>query len=207
VKKSYLALVLILLFLSPGLSWAWSGKVVGVIDGDSITVLHDGRQEKIRLWGIDRPEKHQDFGTKAKQATSALVFAKVVKVEPVTTDRYSRTVAFVRVGNTLVNEQLIRQGFAWVFTRYCDRPICQGWKAPEEEARKARRGLWSMPKPVAPALRLYDSPGKGRPQARREQCVGSRSPIVGQECHLPGPPPAAQAATDEQLPPSPGGAL
>jgi endonuclease YncB( thermonuclease family) len=68
----------------------------------------------------------------------------------VTTDRYGRTVAFVRVGDALVNEELIRQGLAWVFTRYCDRPICQEWKALEEEARKARRGLWSMAKPIPP---------------------------------------------------------
>jgi len=75
-------------------------------------------------WGIDCPEKGQDFGTKAKHATSILVFAKVIEVEPATTDRYGRTVPFVRVGDTLVNEELIRQGLAWVFTRYCDRAIC-----------------------------------------------------------------------------------
>jgi micrococcal nuclease len=71
-------------------------------------------------------------------------------VEPVDVDRYGRTVAFVRVGNVLVNEELIRQGLAWVFTRYCDRPIYQDWNVLEAEARKARRGLWSMTKPVAP---------------------------------------------------------
>ncbi len=65
-------------------------------------------------------------------------------------DRYGRTVAFVRVGDTLVNEKLGRQGLAWVFTRYCDRPICQEWKKLEEAAREARRGLWSMPHPVPP---------------------------------------------------------
>jgi endonuclease YncB( thermonuclease family) len=124
--------------------------VAGVIDGDSITVLHDGRQEQIRLWGIDCPEKRQDFGTKAKYGTSILVFAKVVEVEPVTTDRYGRTVAFVKVGDTLVNEKLIRQGLAWVYTRYCNRPICQEWNKLEAEARKARRGLWSIPDPVPP---------------------------------------------------------
>jgi endonuclease YncB( thermonuclease family) len=130
------------------MAWGWPGKVIGVIDGDSIAVIHDGKGEHIRLWGIDCPEKGQDFGTKAKQATSALVFGKVVEVQPVTRDRYGRTVAFVRVGDTLVNEELIRQGLAWVFTRYCGRPICQEWKKLEEQARKAKRGLWSMPRPV-----------------------------------------------------------
>jgi endonuclease YncB( thermonuclease family) len=82
--------------------------VVRVSNGDSITALHDGRQEHIRLWEIDCPEMHQDFGTKAKRATSILVFAKVVEVEPVAKDRYGRTVAFVKVGDSVVNEELIR---------------------------------------------------------------------------------------------------
>jgi endonuclease YncB( thermonuclease family) len=120
-SRSFPWLLALLLFLLPATAAAWSGKVVGVIDGDSNAVLHDGRQEQIRLWGIDCPEKSQDFGTKAKHATSILVFAKTVEVEPVTTDRYGRTVAFVRVADTLVNEELIRQGLAWVFTRYCDK--------------------------------------------------------------------------------------
>ena len=133
------------LFLLPATAAAWSGKVVRVVDGDSITVLHDGKGEQIRLYGIDCPEKRQDFGNRAKQFTSNLVFSKVVDVSPVTTDRYGRTVAFVRVRDTLVNEELIRAGLAWVYTKYCDRAICQEWKKLEEEARKARRGLWSMP--------------------------------------------------------------
>jgi endonuclease YncB( thermonuclease family) len=73
-----------------------------------------------------------------------------VEVEPVTVDRYGRTVAFVRVGDTLVNGELIRQGLAWVFTRYCERPVCQEWKALEAEARSARRGLWSIPNAMPP---------------------------------------------------------
>jgi endonuclease YncB( thermonuclease family) len=101
-------------------------------------------------WGIDCPETRQDFGTKAKKLTSTLVFSKAVDVEPVTRDRYGRTVAFVRVGDTLVNEELIRQGLAWVFTRYCDRPICLEWKRLEAEAREKKRRLWSMPNAIPP---------------------------------------------------------
>ena len=101
-------------------------------------------------WGIDCPETRQDFGTKAKKLTSTLVCSKVVDVEPVTRDRYGRTVAFVRVGDTLVNEELIRQGLAWVFTRYCDRAICLEWKRLEAEAREQKRGLWSMPNAIPP---------------------------------------------------------
>jgi endonuclease YncB( thermonuclease family) len=68
------------LVLFPATAAAWSGKVGGITDSDSITVLHDGRREQIRLWGIDCPEKNQDFGTKAKQATSTSVFWKFVEV-------------------------------------------------------------------------------------------------------------------------------
>jgi micrococcal nuclease len=150
MKKSSLALLLVLLVLFPSLSWAWSGKVVGVTDGDTITVLHAGRGEKIRLYGIDCPEKGQDFGTRAKQATSTLVFGKVVEVEPVDVDRYGGTVALVTVGTTLVNEELVREGLAWVYTRYCKRSVCRAWGLLEEEAREARRGLWAAPYWVPP---------------------------------------------------------
>jgi micrococcal nuclease len=88
------------------------------------TVLHNGQPEKVRLWGIDCPEKRQDFGTEAKHATSIMVFANVVDVDPVTTNRYRRTLALVRVGDTMVNEELIRRGLAGPFTWYCDGPIC-----------------------------------------------------------------------------------
>jgi endonuclease YncB( thermonuclease family) len=121
-----------------------------VADGDTITVLHNGQPEKIRFWGIDCPEKNQDFGTKAKHITSILTVAKLVEVEPVTVDRYGRTAAFVRVGDTVVNEALIRQGLARVFTRYCDRAICDQRERLDAEARAARRGLWSMPDAIPP---------------------------------------------------------
>ena len=95
-KISFLLLLLILLTVSPCLSWAWSGKVIGIADGDTITVLRDKEQVRITLYGIDTPELGQAFGTKAKQFTSGMVFGEVVVVEPVDTDRYGRTVALGR---------------------------------------------------------------------------------------------------------------
>jgi endonuclease YncB( thermonuclease family) len=74
----------------------------------------------------------------------------VVEVDPVTTDRYGRTVAFVRVADSLVNEELIRQGLARVFARYCDRPICERWERLEDEATQAGRGLWSTSNALPP---------------------------------------------------------
>ena len=150
-RKAFILRLVTVSFLSlPVPAWAWTGKVVGVSDGDTITVLHNGQPEKIRLWGIDCPEKNQDFGTKAKHITSILVFAKLVEVEPVTVVRYGRTVAFIRVRDTVVDEELIRQGLARVFIRYCDRLICERWEHLGTEAREARRGLWSMPDSVPP---------------------------------------------------------
>jgi endonuclease YncB( thermonuclease family) len=152
VRTKILSLTLLLIFLSafPYLAWAWSGKVISIADGDTITVLRDKEQVRIRLYGIDCPEGGQAFGKKAKQFTSSMVFGKVVEVESVDIDRYGRTVALVTVFQRLVNEELVNAGFAWIYTRYCDRPICERWKVLEYEAREAKRGLWSEPNPVPP---------------------------------------------------------
>jgi micrococcal nuclease len=75
----------------------WQGKVIGVSDGDTITVMHNGKGEKIRLYGVDCPEKAQDFGQKAKQFSSDMVFGKTVDVESVVADKYGRTVGIVRI--------------------------------------------------------------------------------------------------------------
>jgi endonuclease YncB( thermonuclease family) len=81
---------------------------------------------------------------------AAAWYPKVVKVDPVTTDRCRRTVAFVKVGDTVVNDELIRQRLARVFSRYCDRPMCEQWERLEDEARAARRELWSLPNALPP---------------------------------------------------------
>jgi len=135
-------LALIFLLLLPCPVWAWSGKVIGVADGDTITVLRDKQPQKIRLYGIDCSEKRQSFGKRAKQFTSQLVFGKVVEVEPVTMDRYGRTVAFVKVENVRVNEELIKEGLAWIYVRYCKLPLCADWQGLQLAAQAEKRGLW-----------------------------------------------------------------
>jgi micrococcal nuclease len=125
----------------------WSGKVVGVSDGDTITVMHHGRGEKIRLYGIDCPEKRQAFGKRAKQFTSKMVFGKQVEVRPVDTDRYGRTIAWVYISGTSLNEELLRAGLAWHYKRYSsERHLAEL----ENEARSAGTGLWSDPYTTAP---------------------------------------------------------
>ncbi|NTU53410.1 MAG: nuclease [Chlorobiaceae bacterium] len=125
-----------------------SARVVKVADGDTITVLHnDNTQEKIRLYGIDSPEKTQPFGTRARQYISTLVFGKQVTMRTMSRDRYGRSVAWVSVGETNVNAEMVKAGYAWHYRQYSDDPALQQF---ENEARKAKRGLWADPHPVAP---------------------------------------------------------
>jgi endonuclease YncB( thermonuclease family) len=100
------------------------GKVVAVADGDTITVLENLKQYKIRLFGIDTPEGRQDFGNKAKQLTSDLVFGKEVRVVEMDIDQYGRIVGMVYVGNECVNETLVEEGLAWVYRKYCIISVC-----------------------------------------------------------------------------------
>ena len=141
-KAFILGLVLILL---PSFSWAWSGEVVGITDGDTITVLHSKtlKDVKVRLYGIDCPERGQAFGTKAKKFTSEMVFGKVVEVHRMDTDRYGRTVALVSVDKQLLNKELVKAGLAWVYDRYCSEPICESWRNFQLRARMDKRGLWA----------------------------------------------------------------
>jgi endonuclease YncB( thermonuclease family) len=79
--------LLISILALPVAVWAWSGKEIGLADGDTITVLHKNKPEKIRLFGIDCPEKRQAFGTKIKQFTSDFALGRAGEVQPLGTDR------------------------------------------------------------------------------------------------------------------------
>lgn len=141
--------LLLCLLASPAFSWP--ARCVGVSDGDTITVRAAGQPKaRIRLYGIDAPEKGQDFGGRAKEHLSGLVYGETVDIEKMDTDRYGRTVAVVRVGAVNANEEMLKAGMAWVFTKRCRNKICAGWKDLETQARDMRAGLWSQPEPVAP---------------------------------------------------------
>jgi micrococcal nuclease len=156
MKKTFrytLALFLIIIILSPFISHAQSsiqGKVVSVADGDTITVLQNSKQYKIRLYGIDTPEKKQDFGQKAKQFTSSMVFKQHVKVVVYDTDRYGRTVGVVYIGQKCLNEEIIKNGLAWVYKRYCSESFCNHWLKLEQDARVNKLGLWTYYNPIPP---------------------------------------------------------
>jgi micrococcal nuclease len=139
-------------------SYAWQGRVAGVTDGTYITVTHDGKGERVRLYGIDCPEKRQEFSPEAKKLTSDMVLRKAVEVEPVvvdhkgrTKDQYGRTVALVYTDDRrCLNEELIKSGLAWVSSQSCTRPECKAWKELEKQTKRQQVGLWSMPNPIPP---------------------------------------------------------
>ena len=144
---------LIIIFLITGVSYAQppiQGKVVSIADGDTITVLQNSKQFKIRLYGVDTPEKSQDFGQKAKQFTSGMVYKQHVKVVAYDIDRYGRTVGMVYTGQKCLNEELVKNGFAWVYRKYCSESFCNQWAQLEREAREKKLGLWIYDNPIPP---------------------------------------------------------
>jgi len=125
------------------------GQVIGIIDGDTIEVMHNGKAQRIRLQGIDCPEKGQAFGNNAKQAISALVFAMDVTIQIRGKDRYGRILGDVLlVDGTNVNHQLVKEGWCWWFRKYA--PMDTELESLEKEGREAKKGLWADPAPVPP---------------------------------------------------------
>jgi len=125
------------------------GKVTGVKDGDTFEILIDRKPEVVRLAHIDCPERGQPFGKAAKQFASDLSFGKFVLVkEEGRRDRYGRMIATIRLKDgTIVNQELVRAGLAWHFTKYSDD---MAYARLEREARAAKLGLWSEGSPVPP---------------------------------------------------------
>lgn len=124
------------------------GKVVGVHDGDTVTVYRgSGPQVKVRLDGIDAPELGQPFGKVSRDALAGLVFGKEVTLHGHGQDRYGRTLAGVSVGKVNVCLSMVRSGMAWHFKRYSKDA---GLAAAENAARAAKVGLWADPAPVPP---------------------------------------------------------
>lgn len=130
------------------------GQVVGVTDGDTITVVDDQRtQHKIRLAGIDAPEKAQAFGQRSKEVLSALVYGRRVTVETEKQDRYRRTVGKVVIDGRDANLAMVVAGMAWHYKKYegeqssSDRLL---YADAEQGARDARFGLWRDAQPTPP---------------------------------------------------------
>ena len=140
------SLVLLAALASPAL--ALEGKVVGVIDGDTIDVLDSSKkQHRIRFDGIDAPERGQPFSNRAKSTLSDLVFGKTVRVDTEGPDKYDRTIGRIYVDGRDVGLAMLEAGMAWHYTKYDQsKKYADGEKA----AKDAGRGLWSDPRRVPP---------------------------------------------------------
>ena len=150
--------IFLILFITFSFNIAWAatleGRVVGVADGDTITILDaSNTQYKIRLAGIDAPEKKQPFGNVSKQFLSDLVFGKQVIVEYQKLDRYDRVVGKVFVDGMNANLEQVRRGLAWYFKKYKSELVLNDRLAylhAEEDAINARIGLWVEPNQIPP---------------------------------------------------------
>ncbi|MDX7882110.1 thermonuclease family protein [Acinetobacter nosocomialis] len=145
----YLALIPLLVSLSNYCHADFVAKVVGVTDGDTITVLDAQKnQVRIRLANIDAPEKNQPFGSRSKQALSDLVFNKYVYIKESGFDKHNRMIATVMKGNDPINRIMVKDGFAWAYKEYLNDPIILNL---ETYAKKNRVGLWQDPNPIYPS--------------------------------------------------------
>lgn len=124
------------------------GLVVGISDGDTLTLLTPEKQEvRVRLAEIDAPEKAQPFGQRSKQSLSDLCYMQQARLQVVDTDRYGRAVARVSCAGTDANAAQVSTGLAWVYIKYAKDPALFQL---QQEARDANRGLWADPSPVPP---------------------------------------------------------
>lgn len=148
------ALLLCLLFLPLANAETFTAKVVKILDGDTVDVLiADNTTRRIRLAGIDAPEKAQAFGNRAKQQLADLVGGQVVQVESSKIDKYGRTIGKLTVDAEDANLAMISAGLAWWYRQYAsEQPAADraSYAAAEAQAKAERRGLWDDPSAIAP---------------------------------------------------------
>lgn len=125
--------------------FAFSAKVVKISDGDTITVLSGKEQTKVRLYGIDAPEKKQDYGQKSRQFLASLIAGQIVEVEPKGKDRYKRTLGIIHYKGQDINAQMVLNGYAWAYVKYSRIYVDQ-----EKTARENKLGLWRDKEPAPP---------------------------------------------------------
>lgn len=137
--KSLLALMV----AAPSLA----APVIGIADGDTLTILEDRQPVKIRLANIDAPEKRQAFGARSRESLSDLCFKKDARLEIQSKDRYGRVVAVVYCDDINANRAQVERGMAWVYPKYNKDFLIP---ALQDQAFSAGRGLWADPHPIPP---------------------------------------------------------
>lgn len=168
VKSVALMAIIVLLYVVPALAKSPVRTIEGVVskvsDGDTAQVQDAlGAKVKVRLYGIDAPETEkrnrktgriskpgQPYGEEAFQALKGKIGGQRVTIEVRDIDRYRRTISVVRLGGRDINQEMVREGVAWAYRQYLDRPYASDYIQAEELARKERRGLWRQGNPQPP---------------------------------------------------------
>lgn len=158
LKYIFTSLVLVLFSSTSALAQVLAGTVVGVHDGDTITLLtFNYQQVKVRLAQIDAPEKHQAFGEVSKQALAKRLMRQSIKVEVETIDKYGRTTGKVLLNGVDINKEQVAKGMAWVYTQYAHD---QDYFEAQTKAQRAKLGLWKDKTPIPPWLYRHDAEAK-----------------------------------------------
>src|SRR5262245_21415337 len=181
-------------------------KVVCVSDSDTITVLDaSNKQHKVRLEGIDAPKSAQDFGSRAKQSLSDLVFGKTVTVTSRKNDRYGRVLGKVTLDGKDINLEQINRGMAWFYRHYAKelRPEdATAYVQAEASAKKVGRGMWADGEPMPP----WDFRRSGHPAKAPfwETPTTATGPIIGNRnskiYHLPNCPDFSKVSERNRVP-------
>ena len=138
-------MIRLFILLIPLFLFAISGQVVKISDGDTITILTQEKQQvKVRLYGIDAPEKKQPYGQKSKQFLSNLIAGRSVEIQEKGKDRYKRVLGIVYLDGQDINAQMVLSGYAWAYVKYSKIYVGQ-----ELKARSQNLGLW-RDKPIPP---------------------------------------------------------
>ncbi len=129
----------------------WKGTVSDVLSGDQYKIKKaSGVAVDIRLYGIACPKSGQPYGDEATIQTANKLISRKVRVKPVDTGMYGRIIAKVYYRSILVNQWLLQKGLAWVYDKYCQKPICKQWKRIQERKKAGSTGLWSQSNPRPP---------------------------------------------------------
>lgn len=134
----------------PALSQAWEGKAVSVIEADSLVVVGASKKERIDLYGIDAPQKDQEFVDAAKDFTIYRIRGKTLEIVPVGKSRQGRTLAIVTIDDMVLNRELVRSGLAWIQSQSCSRPECAEWRDALKLAKREKLNIWSLENPLPP---------------------------------------------------------
>lgn len=145
----YFYSIFLFVFLS-SFSFAFSGKIDRIVDGDTIVISTLSESFTCRLYGIDAPEKKQTFGNESANFLNNLLLKKIVEYEILDNDKYGRKICIIKIEDKNVNLEILRQGFAWAYIKYLNKKYKKKFLNAELEAKSLKRGLWEKENAIPP---------------------------------------------------------